>query len=238
MLEAGGLRKVIDAVHRRIMHPFVSFGGNLTFIIGAALFVASVIGGGLRVLTGFPTVWLVLAATGAFLMTSGALVTFVPGVRRKVPPTPPPVVVVHDRVEEEERKARAEQQRAKEAAESAGRLALRRAVRHVREELRFNQAGLQRVREEVEDVLPPLSTQQWRVHEAILLDHADARPHVAASEAYRCIDRFIAMQMWETPVGTIESRDVAPSRRDVAIAIDAITTAVEALSTAEQDAEF
>jgi hypothetical protein len=65
------MQEIFDSAVRWLRHPRLTLASNIQFVIGVGILAAGLVGGALKVLTDFPTVWLVLSAVGAFLTATG-----------------------------------------------------------------------------------------------------------------------------------------------------------------------
>jgi hypothetical protein len=226
--------KALKTVRGWINHPAISFASNVQFVIGTAVLIAGALGGVLAVLTSFPPGWLAVTVVGAFLMTIGALRTFVPAVRqpRRDVPTAQPQIDPYA----EQSRQRAEKERAEE---------LRRVVGRFLTELENARGGMQRAVDSGYWWLDSeiASTYRWSTSADDIAAAGLREVHRTLRIAYRHIAEV--RSTWETigqayadqydydpPLGSAPALDDL-SRLLLADAIAAIETAERALEDAE-----
>lgn len=164
------MRKLLDSGVHWLRHPRLTLASNIQFVIGAGIFAAGLVGGVLKVLTDFPTVWLVLSAVGAFLMATGGAGMLA---RWKAPVAIPP----QDELADE----RINQQREQ----------LRQAIGRLLAELEVAKGSIEKVVNGVGNShIPLLSTAAWETGADLLSGAGLDDAHKAARIAYRHVSEL------------------------------------------------
>jgi preprotein translocase subunit Sss1 len=203
-------------VVRLLRHPTLTLASNAAFLIGAGIFAAGLVGGALKVLTSFPTIWLALSAGGAFLLVTGGLGMLV---RAKVAP---PV--------------------SSDPSPSSDPGERQLAIGRVLTELESARGAIERADDEDEWWMEPLSTDAWQRSADALAGAGLVEAHKTTRVAYRHIDDLNARaaETMEAMQGHY-MYDVPPGRRPVTGGSDAIhealDRAVAAIKTAEAELE-
>jgi hypothetical protein len=184
------MRKLLDSAVRWLRHPRLTLASNAAFVVGAGIFVAGLVGGALKVLTTFPTVWLALSATGAFLLATGGMGMLVRAKTSGIMTLSAPDVA-NDAQRE-----------------------LERAIGRVLDELESAKGAVERAVAEGEWWIEPLSMDDWKGSADTLAGGGLSEAHKAARVAYRHIADLNsrAKETYEAMVGHYEF-DVPPGRR-------------------------
>jgi hypothetical protein len=204
------------SVARLLRHPTLTLASNAAFVIGAGVLIGGLVGGALKVLTSFPTIWLVLSAGGAFLVATGGVGMLV---RARVAPLAPPARSVDAGPHERDL-----------------------AIGRVLAELEDARGAVERSLTEDEWWLEPLSTEAWKQSADALSAIDLAQAHKAARIAYRHIVDLNARaaETFEAMQGHY-MYDVPPGRRPVTGGDDAthevLEAAIAAITVAEAELE-
>lgn len=187
------MRKLLDSVVRWLRHPRLTLASNIQFVIGVGVLVAGLVGGALKVLTNFPTVWLVLSAVGAFLMATGGAGMLV---RWKAPVAISP--------QDEPTDDRVDQQREQ----------LRQAIGRLLSELEVARGAIEKAIEQGlgSSPIPLLSTAAWEAGADLLSGAGLDGAHKATRIAYRHISELslTSLSPWdraELPIQAIRTAE-------------------------------
>jgi hypothetical protein len=200
------------------------FGGLIVAVVAAGLASLPV---GFRVL-------LFVASFGFVTCLLMALTPLLPARIRQKPKSPKADLSPNARANLLQDRHNKEQAEA-EAQEHA--LAVRRAIRQVREELLDNRRRVQRAGDGDLDEVHQLTAREWELNEGVLLELADSEPHSAARQAYRDLQGIENTQCTRDPENPrVSTRRDIPAElleTDVEVTIEAIDDAVQKLSAAE-----
>jgi hypothetical protein len=160
------MRKPFDSAVRWLRHPRLTLASNIQFVIGAGILAAGLVGGALRALTDFPTVWLVLSAVGAFLAVTGSAGMLV---RWKAPTAAWSTVSLQDKSDQQQER-------------------LRQAIGRLLAELELARGAIEKA--VGASHIPLLATAAWEASADLLAGAGLDEAHKATRIAYRHISEL------------------------------------------------
>lgn len=228
---------------RAALSFLADLAGALAFVsVAAGLLIAACVGAALAAWTAFPQPYFSLLVVGVAFMATGLTLHFL---RNRLTPSPAasttaPAEPAVAKASSNPLSQAAVLQRRHEIEAEAGRrreseVALRRAVRRIREELLDNDRAVSRSSLELDELLH-VSFNYWQTEQATLLDADDPDPHERASEAYRQIRGVLTGRVRDDEMGGSFTTGDPPRSGEINEVRRAIDKAVQALQAAEAKA--
>jgi hypothetical protein len=228
---------------RAVLSFLADLAGALAFVsVALGLLIAAFVGAALAAWTAFPQPYFTLLVVAVALLGTGLALHFLRDWLTPLPATSPPAPpqpVATNAGENPLSQAAALQRRheidEQAAAKREADVALRRAVRRIREELLDNDRAVSRSSSELDELLN-VSFDQWRTEQSTLLDAEDPEPHERASEAYRQIRSVLTGRVFDDGMSSSYTQGSRPASSEVNEVRRAIDKAVQALQAAEASA--